>query len=115
MGLNPRHLSGLFARAVGQTFTDYRAGVRVGRARTLLGYRHLRVSQIAFQVGFRSLSQFNRTFRRLTGGSPQAFRTLPTPTELGEPTAAGRERVSPPPLRNGGCPPADAQPFGPSA
>jgi AraC-like DNA-binding protein len=34
----------------------------------------LRVSEIAFAVGFQSLSQFNRTFKRLAGKSPREYR-----------------------------------------
>jgi len=32
------------------------------------------VSEAAFQVGFQSLSQFNRMFRRITGQSPSIYR-----------------------------------------
>jgi AraC-like DNA-binding protein len=34
----------------------------------------LRISEIAFEVGFQSLSQFNRVFKRLSGKSPSAYR-----------------------------------------
>jgi AraC-like DNA-binding protein len=33
-----------------------------------------RVSDIAFLVGYQSLSQFNRSFSRFTGRAPSAFR-----------------------------------------
>jgi AraC-like DNA-binding protein len=32
------------------------------------------VSEIAYQVGFQSLTQFNRLFRRIVGKSPTGFR-----------------------------------------
>jgi AraC-like DNA-binding protein len=32
------------------------------------------ITEIAFEVGFQSLSQFNRTFRALTGMAPGEFR-----------------------------------------
>jgi AraC-like DNA-binding protein len=35
----------------------------------------LRISEIAFAVGFQSLSQFNRVFKKLSEGSPTQYRT----------------------------------------
>ena len=35
---------------------------------------HLRVSEIAYAVGFQSFDDFNRMFRQLTGESPTRFR-----------------------------------------
>ena len=43
-------------------------------AKTLLLNPHLRVSEIAYTVGFQSLTHFNRMFRQLTGESPNRFR-----------------------------------------
>jgi len=36
---------------------------------------NLRISEIAYDVGFQSLTQFNRTFKRVFGQSPSEFRT----------------------------------------
>lgn len=74
VGLSPRHFSGVFHQATGETFTNYLARVRVEQAKSLLNYPHLGVGQIAYKTGFRSLSQFNRTFRRLVGTTPSAYR-----------------------------------------
>jgi AraC-like DNA-binding protein len=35
---------------------------------------HARVTEIAYETGFQSLSQFNRSFARFTGQSPTQFR-----------------------------------------
>ncbi|MDG1890325.1 MAG: helix-turn-helix domain-containing protein, partial [Verrucomicrobiota bacterium] len=35
---------------------------------------NLRVSEIAFEVGFQSLTHFNRVFRKLVGLSPSSYR-----------------------------------------
>jgi AraC-like DNA-binding protein len=40
----------------------------------LLRNADLRVSEIAFAVGFQSLSQFNRVFKKLAGKSPTQYR-----------------------------------------
>jgi AraC-like DNA-binding protein len=36
-----------------------------------------RISEIAYDVGFQSLTQFNRTFKRVFGQSPRDFRAHP--------------------------------------
>lgn len=69
-----RHFCKVFKEATGITFTDYLARVRVEKAKHLLENPHLRVSEIAFETGFESISQFNRSFKRVTGKTPTQFR-----------------------------------------
>jgi AraC-like DNA-binding protein/ligand-binding sensor protein len=64
----------LFKKATGLTFTDYLSRVRIEKAKNLLLNPNARVSEVAYEVGFQSLTHFNRTFRRLTGQSPTAYR-----------------------------------------
>ncbi|MGB0744399.1 MAG: PocR ligand-binding domain-containing protein [Opitutales bacterium] len=69
-----RHFCKVFKEATGLTFTDYLTRVRVEKAKNLLQNPHLRVSEIAFETGFDSISQFNRSFKRITGLAPTQFR-----------------------------------------
>ena len=64
----------LFKRATGLTFTDYLARVRVEKAKALLLDRNRRVSEVAYDVGFQSLTHFNRIFRKIVGRSPTDYR-----------------------------------------
>ena len=64
----------MFKKATGITFTDYLGRVRVEKAKNLLLNPHLRISEIAYAVGFQSLTHFNRVFRDLVGESPTHFR-----------------------------------------
>lgn len=64
----------MFKRATGMTFTDYLGRIRVEKAKSLLLNPNLRISEIAYAVGFQSLTHFNRVFRELTGQSPTDFR-----------------------------------------
>jgi AraC-like DNA-binding protein/ligand-binding sensor protein len=64
----------LFRKATGLKFTDYLARVRLEDARVRLQNPNLRISEIAYDVGFQSLTQFNRTFQRVFGQSPTAYR-----------------------------------------
>ena len=63
-----------FKKATGLTFTEYLGRVRIEKAKTLLLNLHLRISEIAYEVGFQSLTHFNRVFRQITGEAPTAFR-----------------------------------------
>jgi AraC-like DNA-binding protein len=75
--ISANHLSEKFKEVTGVNFVDYIARIRVGKARDLLQNQQLRISEIAFAVGFQSLSQFNRVFKKLSGRSPSAYRAAP--------------------------------------
>jgi AraC-like DNA-binding protein len=68
----------LFKKATGINFTDYVSRVRIEKARNLLLNPNLRVSEIAFEVGFQSLTHFNRVFKKLLGQSPTEYRAQVT-------------------------------------
>ncbi len=65
----------IFKRSTGINFTDYLSRVRTERARNLLLNPNLRVSEIAYEVGFQSLTHFNRIFKRILGQSPTEYRS----------------------------------------
>ncbi len=69
------HFCKVFRKATGLKFTDYVARVRLEDARAKLLNPNLRISEIAYDVGFQSLTQFNRTFHRIFGQSPTEYRT----------------------------------------
>ena len=64
----------LFKSGTGLTFTAYLARTRIERVKELLRNPNVRVSEIAFQTGFQSLTHFNRLFLKLTGESPTEYR-----------------------------------------
>src|ERR1051326_1439652 len=64
-----------FKEVTGMTFVDYLGRVRVEKAKSLLQNPNVRISDIALDAGFQSLSQFNRTFKKVTGRTPKAFRS----------------------------------------
>lgn len=72
--INSNHLSEKFKQVTGVNFVDYVARTRFDKARELLADGDARISEIAFEVGFQSLSQFNRVFKRISGKSPTAYR-----------------------------------------
>jgi AraC-like DNA-binding protein/ligand-binding sensor protein len=64
----------MFKKATGLTFTDYLARTRIERAKNLLINPNARVSEVAYDCGFLSLTHFNRIFKRIVGKSPTIYR-----------------------------------------
>jgi YesN/AraC family two-component response regulator len=64
----------MFKKVTGLNFTDYVSRIRIERARNLLLNRNLRISEIAYEVGFQSLTHFNRVFKKILGVSPTQYR-----------------------------------------
>jgi len=74
VNVSAKYFSEVFSRAAGMPFVEYVGRVRVEKARALLAEPEARVGEIALAVGFGSLSQFNRAFRKFTGLSPRQYR-----------------------------------------
>lgn len=66
----------MFKKITGLNFTDYVSRVRIEKAKNLLLNPNLRISEIAFEVGFQSLTHFNRVFKKVTGQSPSEYRAM---------------------------------------
>lgn len=73
-GVSESHFCRLFKEATHLTLTDYINRRRIEWAKRELLKSEVRISEIAFQIGYQSLSQFNRSFARFTGNSPTNFR-----------------------------------------
>lgn len=73
-GLSESHFCRTFKEVVKMTVTEYITRARINWARKELLRPAARISDIAFQVGFQSLSQFNRSFAKVVGSSPSKFR-----------------------------------------
>lgn len=73
-GASVFHFCKVFRKSTGLKFTDYVARIRLEDARTELLNPNRRISEVAYEVGFQSLTQFNRMFKRVFGQSPTEFR-----------------------------------------
>ena len=72
--MSATYFSEKFKEVGGINFVDYVARVRVEKALNLFRNPNRRVSEVAFEVGFQSLSQFNRAFKKVAGQSPRDSR-----------------------------------------
>jgi AraC-like DNA-binding protein len=64
-----------FKKQTKMTFTDFVNQYRITQAKTLL-LKDVSVSEACYEVGFESLSHFNKVFKKLTGENPSAFKKL---------------------------------------
>ena|SRR5436305_5545118 len=74
VNLSANYLSEKFKQVTGINFVDYVGYTRINKACLLLRGSNLRISEIAFAVGFQSLSQFNRMFKKFMRKTPTQFR-----------------------------------------
>jgi AraC-like DNA-binding protein/ligand-binding sensor protein len=64
----------MFKKGAGLNFTEFVSRTRVEKSKNLLLNPNLRVSEIAYEVGFQSLTHFNRVFKKVVGESPTEYR-----------------------------------------
>jgi len=64
----------MFKKVTGLNFTEYVSRVRIEKAKNLLLNPNIRISEIAYEVGFQSLTHFNRVFKKISGLSPSEYR-----------------------------------------
>ena len=73
-GVSPAHFARSFKEAFGVPPHRYLLTRRIERATALLRDTDLPITEIAFETGWNSLGTFGRTFRDITGESPQELR-----------------------------------------
>jgi len=71
------YLSHLFRKEMNQTFSDYAAKVRIGKAREFLReYPSARIQEIADKTGFNDPNYFAKIFKKHTGVSPREYQAF---------------------------------------
>ena len=66
-----------FKKHSGNTFTAFLNQYRISQAKRLL-FAGKNISEACYGCGFESLSYFNRTFKKISGENPSAFKNNPT-------------------------------------
>jgi AraC-like DNA-binding protein len=72
--LSRERLSRLFHESLGVSFSEYLNQARLATARELLVTSEIPITDVAYESGYQSLSQFNRRFRDSEGISPTMHR-----------------------------------------
>ena len=68
------YLSTVFSREYGSSYTDFLIQQRIEKARILLAGGNEKLLEIAEKCGFNDQAYFTRTFKRVTGMSPNDYR-----------------------------------------
>lgn len=71
---SPEHFSRLFKEVTGKNFSVYLTNYRLIQARSLLINTDLKITEIAFKVGYQNPSYFSRLYKKHMGISPEEER-----------------------------------------
>ena len=72
--MSPKSFSRFFKKSTGKNFVTYVNELKVGHACRLLTESKMSITEIAFDSGYNSLSNFNRRFLEVRGMTPREFR-----------------------------------------
>jgi len=72
--ISPFYLSKIFKRSTNLSIVEYINSLRIRQAKELLETSSIKIAEIAEIVGFSSSSHFSRTFKLVTGLSPQQYK-----------------------------------------
>ncbi|OGF50166.1 MAG: hypothetical protein A2231_07795 [Candidatus Firestonebacteria bacterium RIFOXYA2_FULL_40_8] len=77
VGLAPNYLSSKFSKISGISIKNYIIEKRISEARKKLElHPEVKIIAIAYETGFMDLSNFNHTFKKLTGFTPSDYRRI---------------------------------------
>lgn len=77
IGMGENYFSQFFQQSTGGCrFTDFVNGIRINKACDLLTTTNLQISEVCFEVGFNSLTNFSRRFRLEKQLTPSEYRRL---------------------------------------
>ena len=71
--LNESNFSALFKKVMKKTVTEYITILRVNKATNLLKEEDTSINGICYKSGFKSISQFNKVFKRIMEMSPREY------------------------------------------
>ncbi|MBC8321834.1 MAG: helix-turn-helix transcriptional regulator [Bacteroidetes bacterium] len=73
LGQSYSSLSKLFSEVEGITIEKYFINQKIEKAKELLRYEELNISEIAYRLNYSSSQHFSRQFKSITGLSPSSF------------------------------------------
>jgi AraC family transcriptional regulator len=76
LGMDYHYLTTLFSAVEGITIEKYTILQRIEKAKELLMYDELSLSQIADLMGYSSVQHLSQQFKKITGLTPSHFKTL---------------------------------------
>ncbi len=74
LNINPYYFCRLFKNATGSSFCEYLNFVRISKSEKLFKTNDKSIMEISLDVGFSSVTYFNRIFRKYKGCTPTVYR-----------------------------------------
>lgn len=74
LGVDYTYLSSLFSTEEGLTIEKYIISQKIERAKELLTYQELTLSEIAYQMGYSSVHHLSNQFKKVTGITPKDYK-----------------------------------------
>lgn len=75
--MNKTYLSTYFKEVMNIGIFDYIEQIRINQSCILLKTSQMPITEISLEVGFNSVSYFNRIFKRIVGVTPRVYRNNP--------------------------------------
>ncbi|HEY5464905.1 MAG TPA: AraC family transcriptional regulator [Hanamia sp.] len=72
--LTPQSFCRLFKKRTGKSFVEYLNEVRISAACKYLLDSDWSISEVAYNCGYKTVSNFNKLFKNITGNSPKIYR-----------------------------------------
>lgn len=79
--MSESYFSHVFKRETGLSFVEYVNRFKVERAKELLARHDIRISEVSVRIGIENPNYFSVLFRKITGRTPQEFRSRSRETE----------------------------------
>lgn len=76
LSLDYNYISNLFTEVEGTTIEQFFISQKIEKAKELLVYEELSLSEIAFELNYSSVAHLSKQFKKVTGLSPSHFKTL---------------------------------------
>lgn len=74
INLSHTYFSSSFKKSVGVNFVDYLTKLRLDKAKEMLCCTSMKVSEIAYMVGFKDYRYFSQVFKKCTNQTPREFK-----------------------------------------
>jgi len=72
------HISRVFSQNQNYTIEHYLIELRIEKAKELLLFKDMNISEVAYKLGYSSNAHFSRQFKKLVGVSPSIYQSNPT-------------------------------------
>jgi two-component system, response regulator YesN len=76
--LSKEYISRKFKQEYNETITDYLTKIRMEKAKELLENPHLKIYEIAYNVGYQNEKYFSKVFKKIVGLTPNEYRNSVT-------------------------------------